>query len=91
MSCTDTQKANNLVFALEDEARHWFSTALREATTEAPLATWQQWQQALRRDFTGEHVRDWVFMQLQERRQQDMLPKEEAVLYLDADILLLRP
>ncbi|CAN8006436.1 unnamed protein product, partial [Ixodes hexagonus] len=70
LSWTEAQKANNLVFALEDEARHWFSTALREATAEAPLTTWEQWQQALRRDFAGEHVRDWAFMQLQERRQQ---------------------
>ncbi|CAN7947425.1 unnamed protein product [Ixodes hexagonus] len=70
LSWTGAQKANNLVFALEDEPRHWFSTALREAKAEAPLTTWEQWQQALRRDFAGEHVRDWAFMQLQERRQQ---------------------
>lgn len=48
LSWTEAQKANNLVFALEDEARHWFSTALREATAEAPLTTWEQWQQLSR-------------------------------------------
>lgn len=70
MKWDDVQRANNLVFVMEGEARQWFATALREATADNPLDTWTQWQAALRRDFAGEHVQDWAFIQLQERRQQ---------------------
>lgn len=66
---SDTQKANNLIFALNDEARRWYSATLREATRQQP-ETWEQWKQALRDSFAGEDVRDWAFIQLQERRQQ---------------------
>lgn len=61
MKWDDVQRANNLVFVMEGEARQWFATALREATADNPLDTWTQWQAALRRDFAGEHVQDWAF------------------------------
>lgn len=69
MLWSDTQKANNLVIALQDEARKWFVTLLRE-TPSPQDDTWDTWQKALRRDFGGEHVQDWAYIQLQDRRQQ---------------------
>lgn len=66
---SDTQKANNLMFALQgDEVRRWYSATLRETTRQ--LETRDQWKQALRESFAGQDVRDWAFIQLQERRQQ---------------------
>lgn len=51
VSWSDTQKANNLVITLEEEARRWYSSVLRETSATRPLETWQQWQEALREAF----------------------------------------
>lgn len=77
---SDENKANNLIFALDDEARRWYSSVLREAPTR-PLVTWEEWQKALREDFAGEHVQDWAYIQLQERRQ---LPGETPRQYVSS-------
>ncbi|KAG0423563.1 hypothetical protein HPB47_000671 [Ixodes persulcatus] len=66
LAWTDEQKADNLVFALEDVARRWYVTALREQTPE----TWVSWQKALRETFAGDHVQEWAYIRLQEKRQQ---------------------
>ncbi|CAN7998640.1 unnamed protein product [Ixodes hexagonus] len=66
LAWTDAQKADNLVFALEDVARRWYVTALREKTPE----TWVGWQNALRDTFAGDHIQEWAYIRLQERRQQ---------------------
>lgn len=70
LNWSDTQKANNLVFTMEDEARRWYSSVLRETSATRPLETWQQWKEALRQVFAEEHVQDWAYIQLQERWQQ---------------------
>lgn len=66
LAWSDNQKADNLVVVLEEEARRWYSRILRGPTPE----TWDEWRTILRRDFAGEHVKDWAFLQLQEKRQQ---------------------
>lgn len=66
LAWTDEQKADNLVFALEDVARGWYVTALREKTAE----TWDDWRKALQSTFAGDHVQEWAYIRLQERRQQ---------------------
>ncbi|KAL1422046.1 hypothetical protein MTO96_022508 [Rhipicephalus appendiculatus] len=65
LSWTDAEKADNLVFALEDVARRWYVTALRENT----LKTWEDWRKALTEN-VRDHVREWAYMQLQQRQQQ---------------------
>lgn len=66
LAWTDEQKADNLVFVLEDAARGWYVTALREETPE----TWEDWRKALQNTFAGDHVQEWAYIRLQERRQQ---------------------
>ncbi|KAL1457244.1 hypothetical protein MTO96_027721 [Rhipicephalus appendiculatus] len=69
LNWNDAQKARNLVFVLDDEARRWYSAVLRDATATQHLDSWAEWRDALLRDFAGEHIRDWAYIQLQERRQ----------------------
>ncbi|KAH9382800.1 hypothetical protein HPB48_023362 [Haemaphysalis longicornis] len=66
LAWTNEQKADNLVFALEDVARGWYVTALWEKTAE----TWDDWRRALQSTFAGDHVQEWAYIRLQERRQQ---------------------
>lgn len=66
LAWTDAEKADNLVFALEDVARRWYVTALRENR----LKTWEDWRTALKENFSGDHVREWAYIQLQQRQQQ---------------------
>ncbi|KAH9377508.1 hypothetical protein HPB48_013019 [Haemaphysalis longicornis] len=69
------------LFRIATEARRrWYSSVLREAPTR-PLVTWEEWQKALREDFAGEHVQDWAYIQLQERRQ---LPGETPRQYVSS-------
>ncbi|KAH9384411.1 hypothetical protein HPB48_026418 [Haemaphysalis longicornis] len=68
LNWSDTQKSNNLVITLEEEARRWYSSVLRETSATRPLETWQQWQEALCEAFVGENVQDWAYIHLQERR-----------------------
>ncbi|CAN7946082.1 unnamed protein product [Ixodes pacificus] len=65
LTWSDTQKADNLVVVLEEEARRWYSAILRGPTPEK----WEEWK-TIQRDFAGEEFMDWVFLQLQEKRQQ---------------------
>ncbi|KAG0438558.1 hypothetical protein HPB47_016959 [Ixodes persulcatus] len=44
----------------------WYYEILQSLAPE----TWDEWRTILRRDFAGEHVNDWAFLQLQEKRQQ---------------------
>lgn len=69
MGWNNTQKVNSLVISLQGEARQWYVTQLRGSAAPAE-ESWANWQKALQRDFGGEHIQDWAFIQLQERRQQ---------------------
>ncbi|KAL1442722.1 hypothetical protein MTO96_046275 [Rhipicephalus appendiculatus] len=49
------------------------------------LDSWTEWRDALLRDFAGEHIRDWAYIQLQERRQ---LPGETPRQYVTSILQL---
>ncbi|KAL1472288.1 hypothetical protein MTO96_039440 [Rhipicephalus appendiculatus] len=66
LSWTDVEKPDNLVFVLEDASRRWYVTALRENT----LKTWEDWRKALMKNFSGDRVQEWAYMQLQQPQQQ---------------------
>ncbi|KAL1455831.1 hypothetical protein MTO96_043591 [Rhipicephalus appendiculatus] len=85
LNWNDAQKARNLVFVLDDEARRWYSAVLRDATATQHLDSWAEWRDALLRDFAGEHIRDWAYIQLQERRQ---LPGETPRQYVTSILQL---
>ncbi|KAL1467174.1 hypothetical protein MTO96_042346, partial [Rhipicephalus appendiculatus] len=53
LNWNDAQKARNLVFVLDDEARRWYSAVLRDATATQHLDSWAEWRDAFLRDFAA--------------------------------------